>query len=323
MAFWFFTALPANPDGEILPGGQKSYSDKVGGRSDNRTAATHEMVKALYVYLVRHAESKNNSRDLHDSRAATSMALPSPKEPSSPKEPRFSPKEGYLRKKDVEEENAELSITSDVLLPSPRPGREPDPGLTGRGKEQAKAVAELLRKIRDDPKTEPRLSDKDVNELRGLAERLTKGHESLAEMLKDLELEREELEKEKGQLNETISLFMKDLQKLNIGASRAHNTVEPMLEEGPLDFVGRFWETVKPRDSAYVTGEHIGEIRKPGEKTTGPTNPLAALKEAAIAHELPNHAAQVQEKVQERVHEVAGCKMVYRMVEKVKAIEVH
>lgn len=136
------------------------------------------------------------------------------------------------------------------------------------------------------------LSDKDVNELRGLAERLTKGHESLAEMLKDLELEREELEKEKGQLNETISLFMKDLQKLNIGA---HNTVEPMLEEGPLDFVGRFWETMKPRDSAYVTGEHIGEIRKPGEKTG--TNPLAALKEAAMAHapqELPNQAAQVQ-----------------------------
>ena len=88
----------------------------------------------------------------------------------------------------------------------------------------------------------------------------------------------------------------------------AHNTVEPMLEEGPLDFVGRFWETVKPRDSAYVTGEHIGEIRKPGEKT-GQTNPLAALKEAAMAHaphELPNQAAQVQEKVQERVHEVAA-----------------
>ena len=34
-------------------------------------------------------------RDLHDSRASTSMALPSPKEPSSPKEPRLSPlKEG-------------------------------------------------------------------------------------------------------------------------------------------------------------------------------------------------------------------------------------
>lgn len=80
-----------------------------------------------------------------------------------------------------------------------------------------------------------------------------------------------------------------------------------MLEEGPLDFVGRFWETVKPRDSAYVAGEHIGEIRKPGEKPTGP-NPLAALKEAALAHELPNVQQNVQaaqEKVQERVHEVA------------------
>ena len=85
-----------------------------------------------------------------------------------------------------------------------------------------------------------------------------------------------------------------------------------MLEEGPLDFVGRFWETVKPRDSAYVTGEHIGEIRKPSEKSATP-NPLAArltdLKEAALAplaHELPPNVQNVQEKVQERVHEVAG-----------------
>eukprot|EP00438_Fugacium_kawagutii_P015183 Skav227608 [mRNA] locus=scaffold1141:536849:539212:- [translate_table: standard] len=150
-----------------------------------------------------------------------------------------------------------------------------------------------------------RLSDKDVSELRGLAERLAKGRDSLTEMLKDLELEREELEKEKVQLNETISLFMKDLQKLHIGSQ---NTVEPMLEEGPLDFVGRFWETVKPRDSAYVAGEHIGEIRKPGEKPTGPS-PLAALKEAALAHELSPNVQQnvqaAQEKVQERVHEVA------------------
>lgn len=83
-------------------------------------------------------------------------------------------------------------------------------------------------------------------------------------------------------------------------APGSQNTVEPMLEEGPLDFVGRFWETVKPRDTAYVAGEHIGEIRKPGEKPEGP-NPLAALKQAALAHgvphELPN--VNVQEKVQE------------------------
>eukprot|EP00913_Durusdinium_trenchii_P004311 g3997.t1 len=300
------------------------------------------MVKALYVYLVRHAESKNNSRDMHDVHSSANL----PSSPlGSPKEPRIlsTLREGYEEKKDGEDElkQAELSISSDALLPSPRPGREPDPGLTGRGKEQAKAVAELLQKIKEDPKTESRqalatltlesatgspmaehangcdtgaeamaaLADKDATELRGMADRLTKGHESLTEawlrgllfaveeMLKDLEIERDLLQKEKGQLNETISLFMKELQKLHIGSQ---NTVEPMLEEGPLDFVGRFWETVKPRDTAYVAGEHIGEIRKPGEKPEGP-NPLAALKQAALAHgvphELPN--VNVQEKVQE------------------------
>lgn len=96
---------------------------------------------------------------------------------------------------------------------------------------------------------------------------------------------------------------MKELQKLNIGA---HNTVDPILEEGPLDFVGRFWETVKPRDTAFVTGEHIGEIKKPQEKSQKAAampsmpNPIAAIKEAALAHELPN-----SERVQERVQEVA------------------
>eukprot|EP00439_Symbiodinium_sp_Y106_P068270 s1421_g11.t1 len=120
------------------------------------------------------------------------------------------------------------------------------------------------------------LKGKDVAELRAMAQRLEKGQESLQEMLKDLETEREELHKEKAQLNDTISLIMKDLQKLHIGAQ---NTVEPVLEEGPLDFVGRFWETVKPRDSAYMAGENIGEIRKPGEKAEKPPNaPLAALQ---------------------------------------------
>ncbi|CAJ1352049.1 unnamed protein product [Effrenium voratum] len=146
------------------------------------------------------------------------------------------------------------------------------------------------------------LADKDMSELRGMADRLTKSHESLTEMLKDLEVEREELEREKVQLNDTITLFMKELQKLNIGA---HNTVDPILEEGPLDFVGRFWETVKPRDTAFVTGEHIGEIKKPQEKSQKAAampsmpNPIAAIKEAALAHELPN-----SERVQERVQEV-------------------
>ena len=55
-----------------------------------------------------------------------------------------------------------------------------------------------------------RLADKDVTELKGLAERLSKGKASLnaarlggtegasKEMLKDLEVEREELKKEKA-----------------------------------------------------------------------------------------------------------------------------
>jgi len=62
---------------------------------------------------------------------------------------------------------------------------------------------------------------------------------------------------------------MKEMQKLNIGAG---NTVEPTLDEGPLDFVGRFWEKVKPRNTAYIISENVGEIKKPGEEE--PLNPL-------------------------------------------------
>ncbi|CAK9113418.1 Integrase catalytic domain-containing protein [Durusdinium trenchii] len=265
---------------------------------------TVPLLAALPVQFNRRSPQSGLGRDMHDVHSSANL----PSSPlGSPKEPRIlsTLREGYEEKKDGEDElkQAELSISSDALLPSPRPGREPDPGLTGRGKEQAKAVAELLQKIKEDPKTESRqalatltlsltrLADKDATELRGMADRLTK----VEEMLKDLEIERDLLQKEKGQLNETISLFMKELQKLHIGSQ---NTVEPMLEEGPLDFVGRFWETVKPRDTAYVAGEHIGEIRKPGEKPEGP-NPLAALKQAALAHgvphELPNVNVQVQD----------------------------
>ena len=83
-----------------------------------------------------------------------------------------------------------------------------------------------------------------------------------------------------------------------------------MLDEGPLDFARRFWETVKPRDTAYVAGEHIGEIRKPGEEAEVPgtspgansnPNPLAALKQAALAHGVPH---ELPNNVQERVQEV-------------------
>ncbi|CAE7741450.1 unnamed protein product, partial [Symbiodinium pilosum] len=139
------------------------------------------------------------------------------------------------------------------------------------------------------------LKGKDVEELKAMAQRLERGQQSLQEMLQELEAEREELHKEKAQLNDTITLFMKDLQKLHIGAQ---NTVEPVLEEGPLDFVGRFWETVKPRDSAYLAGENIGEIRKPGEKAEKPPNaPLAALQQ--VQQELPQQMQEAAKEVQE------------------------
>mmetsp|Transcript_40512 Transcript_40512/g.94067 ORF Transcript_40512/g.94067 Transcript_40512/m.94067 type:complete len:337 (-) Transcript_40512:40-1050(-) len=125
------------------------------------------MVKALYVYLVRHAESKNNSRDLHDMRsAATSVNLPTTPSASTTARMLLG-RGGDLMtdnlKIDEEDEKAgmqqaeQLATESMSAMSSPRPGREPDPGLTGRGKSQAEAVAGLLRKIRDDPKTEPRL----------------------------------------------------------------------------------------------------------------------------------------------------------------------
>jgi len=69
------------------------------------------------------------------------------------------------------------------------------------------------------------------------------------------------LQGENTELQQTIDRFMKELQKLNIGSD---NTVDPQLQEGPLDFVGRFWEKVKPRDTGVVVSEHVGEIKKPG-----------------------------------------------------------
>jgi hypothetical protein len=76
----------------------------------------------------------------------------------------------------------------------------------------------------------------------------------------DLEDEKKTLIEEKEQLQQTIDLLMKELQKLHIGAG---NTVEPRLDEGPLEFANRMWEKVKPRDTGVVISEHVGEIKKP------------------------------------------------------------
>lgn len=98
------------------------------------------------------------------------------------------------------------------------------------------------------------------SDLKAMCVRLTKSHEDIKEMIEDLEAERDCLKDDSAQLRETIELMMKEMQKLNIGAG---NCVDPILEEGRLDFVGRFWEKVKPRDTAVAVSEHVGEIKKP------------------------------------------------------------
>jgi len=116
---------------------------------------------------------------------------------------------------------------------------------------------------------EKALSGHNPQELQEMARRLGKSQEQFQEMLTELEAESDALKEENRSLNDTITMMMKEMQKLNIGAD---NTVEPMLDEGPLDFVGRFWEKVKPRNSAVVISEHVGEIKKPGEEEL--QNPL-------------------------------------------------
>lgn len=107
---------------------------------------------------------------------------------------------------------------------------------------------------------EKALADHKVDDLKEMAKRLNKSHESLNAMLEDLQAEKKGLEEENAEVQQTIDRFMKELQKLNIGAD---NTVEPQLLENPLGFANRVWEKVKPRDTGVVVSEHVGEIKKP------------------------------------------------------------
>eukprot|EP00931_Biecheleriopsis_adriatica_P047133 TRINITY_DN27142_c0_g1_i2.p1 TRINITY_DN27142_c0_g1~~TRINITY_DN27142_c0_g1_i2.p1 ORF type:complete len:315 (-),score=49.03 TRINITY_DN27142_c0_g1_i2:54-998(-) len=101
-------------------------------------------MKVLNVYLVRHGESENNSRGNHDERCGDVAAL-STESGQAPSAKR--------RKVNESETDANGGQSSRMSSSS----RQPDPGLTSRGKAQADAVAQLMRSIRDDPKTEPRL----------------------------------------------------------------------------------------------------------------------------------------------------------------------
>jgi len=112
---------------------------------------------------------------------------------------------------------------------------------------------------------EKELADRTDDELLEMAKRLSRGTEGLNQVMADLEVEKEQLREEKEHLHKTIDLMMQEMRKLNIGSD---NTVEPQLEEGPLDFVGRFWEKMKPRDNTYLVSDNVGELRKisePGE----------------------------------------------------------
>lgn len=156
--------------------------------------------------------------------------------------------------------------------------------------EPIKAEAGLSRE-----ELEQALEGSTVEQLREMARRLTKSHEGLTEMLADLEAEGQSLREESEYLTSTIDLMMKELHKLNIGAG---NTVEPQLDEGPLAFVGRYWEKVKPRDTAYQTSEHVGEIRKPV--------PFDGTPQPPTAQEIAQHASQQVVQTAQRIQGALG-----------------
>jgi len=102
--------------------------------------------------------------------------------------------------------------------------------------------------------------------------RAAKSTAALKEVLTELELEQGDLREENKRLRTAIELLMGQLNKLNIGAA---NLAEPELDEGPMDFVGRFWEMMRPRETAMSVNDHIGEIKKPGAGPAEARVPLA------------------------------------------------
>merc|ERR1719420_2137962 len=71
--------------------------------------------------------------------------------------------------------------------------------------------------------------------------------------------EQEDLKKENKRLHEAIETWAKETRKLNISV---HNLVDPDVDEGPLDFIGRYWEQLRPRTNQVLLNEHVGELKK-------------------------------------------------------------
>eukprot|EP00933_Yihiella_yeosuensis_P034154 TRINITY_DN27686_c0_g1_i1.p1 TRINITY_DN27686_c0_g1~~TRINITY_DN27686_c0_g1_i1.p1 ORF type:complete len:424 (+),score=125.82 TRINITY_DN27686_c0_g1_i1:62-1333(+) len=133
---------------------------------------------------------------------------------------------------------------------------------------------------------ETELKGQKDEELKEMAKRLSKSIEGLKHIMAEIEDDNQALKEENAQINDTITFMMEELKKLKIGAD---NLIEPQLEEGPLDFVGRFWEKVKPRDSAYLVNENVGELKKV-ELNQDPQEELR--------RHVQERAKQVQEKAQ-------------------------
>lgn len=114
------------------------------------------------------------------------------------------------------------------------------------------------------------LEQRNHDDLCEMGRRLEASTANMGSLLDDLQTDKVALEGENRQLKETIELMMRELRKLNISSS---NTVEPMLAGGdnPLSALGRWWEKVRPRDTAVQIDEHTGELRK---EEDAPKNPL-------------------------------------------------
>jgi len=99
-----------------------------------------------------------------------------------------------------------------------------------------------------------------TEDLREMANRLSKSHQDLTECVAELESEKAVLVEDNASLKQTIEIMTTQIQKLNIGAD---NTIEPVLNETAMGFVTRMWEKHRPRDTAVMVSEHVGEIKKP------------------------------------------------------------
>eukprot|EP00927_Polykrikos_kofoidii_P011265 TRINITY_DN14769_c0_g1_i1.p1 TRINITY_DN14769_c0_g1~~TRINITY_DN14769_c0_g1_i1.p1 ORF type:complete len:358 (+),score=59.26 TRINITY_DN14769_c0_g1_i1:73-1146(+) len=109
-----------------------------------------------------------------------------------------------------------------------------------------------------------------LEDLRAIGARLARSLDQLKESHEDLQAERKELTEEGDRLRSTIELMVRETHKLNINMD---NTVEPELEEGPFNFMGRYWDLMRPRDNQVLVTENIGELKRPPRNPNEPVNP--------------------------------------------------